>query len=508
MFDEDADEFKALVISILHSMVAIPPSVELFQSDSWFDPSGSIADYRFEFSVLEDLFDKILTSFDCPHWNLDKELLMELVSGWELSIETVRKFRVQKSLSILDWLPAMWMQVIGCPAIVRSQEELLCILLDTVISLGEFTEAVVVQELVKQSFRPKFAQWVAFHMFSSVEYLEEYLLDISEPLTRNSFLLESTTIDGRSTVQYTHLHKKGNGNYYAVVEPTVKLELKVAESDVVVVVKNIFPVALSWTSQSWLPRDYAKEVFQYMQKQLQQQREDSPDINNYCFFGHVCSEDSVIRMSEYGMSPFAGFQNRNSCGRGMYFFKMGFTHFTFDELNMGAGADDEQLKQFQGFVYALSRGLMTGKISALSVAVLMFLVEESAVDAFDTTSQALPVRKCSCESIMVMDGPISQDVDSIELKAGKAASTQDTIRAISMINPVTDTDTEKFNAFSLLAGIVDFSQIPSGVLRAHASDNNMLRLQGLPPDVLEQWHAMEEFDKWKVMIHRPIEAYR
>eukprot|EP01035_Chromulina_nebulosa_P025421 gene25421-33177_t len=294
--DEDADAFEELVISILQSMIATLPSVDFYRSDYRYDPSGSIADYRYEFSVLEDLFDEILTSFDCPHRNLDKELLMELISGWELSIETVRKFRVQKALSILDWLPAMWMQVIGCPAIVRSQEELLCILLDTVISLEDFTEATVVQELVKQSFRPKFAKWVAFHMVSSVEYLEEYLLDISEPLTLNSFLLEST-IDGRSTVQYTHLHKRGNGSY-AVVEPKVNLELKVAKSDVAVV-KNVIPVTLSWTSQSWLPRDYAKQVFQYMQKQLHQQREDSLDINNYCFFGHVCSEDSVIGMSKY-----------------------------------------------------------------------------------------------------------------------------------------------------------------------------------------------------------------
>ena len=50
---------------------------------------------------------------------------------------------------------------------------------------------------------------------------------------------------------------------------------------------------------------------------------------------------------------------------------------------------------------------MTGKISALSVAILMFLVvEESAVVVFEITSQALPLRNCTCESIMVMDGPI------------------------------------------------------------------------------------------------------
>ena len=64
-------------------------------------------------------------------------------------------------------------------------------------------------------------------------------------------------------------------------------------------------------------------------------------------------------MSKYGMSPFAWFQNPNSCGRGMYFFKIGPTdEFTFDQMNLGAGTKEQQ-KQFQGFVYyALSRGFM------------------------------------------------------------------------------------------------------------------------------------------------------
>ena len=495
--DEEVDQSKVLVITILKSMVAGTPSVD-FQSDSWFDPSGSIADYRFEFSVVEELFDVILTAFDCPHRNLDKELLMELKSVWEQCIETVRKFRVQKALSVLVWLPAMWMQVIGCPAIVRTQEELLHLLLDTVISMEEFTEAAVVQELVKQSFRPKFSKWVAFHMFSSTKYLDEYLLDISEPLNWNSFLLEST-VDNKSVVQYTHLHKTSRGNY-AVVEPRENLELKVVGFNLTY--KNIIPVALKWTSQTWFPRDYANKVFSYMQEQLKRQREVSPD-KKYCFFGHVCSEESVIGMSKFGMSPFVGFQNRNSCGRGMYFFKIELDEMlSFDQLNLGAGTDEQQ-KQFQGFVYALSRGFMTGKISALSVAVLMFLVEESAVNAFDTLSNALPMRNCSCTSIIENIEPL-QEIESIILqKANTTVSTKDTIRAISMINSATDT--EKFNAFSLVAGIVDFSQLPSGVLSAHTSDNMLC----LPPDVIESWADNEEFCKWKaMMINTPIAAYR
>ena len=242
-----------------------------------------------------------------------------------------------------------------------------------------------------------------------------------------------------------------------------------------------------------------------MQEQLKQQRQVFPD-KKYCFFGHVCSEESVIGMSKFGMSPFVGFQNRNSCGRGMYhFFKIGFFEMlSFDQLNLGAGTDEQQ-KQFQGFVYAVSRGFMTGKISALSVAVLMFLVEESAVNAFDTINNALPMRNCSCTNIIENIEPL-QEIESIILqKANITVSTKDTIRAISMIN--SDTDTEKFNAFSLVAGIVDFSKLPSGVLSAHTSDN-MLHSQCLPPDFNENWADNEEFCKWKAMINTPIAAYR
>ena len=117
---------------------------------------------------------------------------------------------------------------------------------------------------MKLSFRPKLAQWIAFHMFYRTEYLDEYLLDISdEPLDRNSFLLQSI-IDGQSAVQYTHLHKKSKENY-ALVDP-VNLQLKVGDSNVVVA--NIIPVALSWADQSWYRGDFARKVFDYMQTQL------------------------------------------------------------------------------------------------------------------------------------------------------------------------------------------------------------------------------------------------
>ena len=67
-------------------------------------------------------------------------------------------------------------------------------------------------------------------------------------------------------------------------------------------------------------------------------------------------------------------------------------------------------------------------------------------------------------------------------------------------------DTEKFNAFLLLAGVVDFNnQIPSGVLRAHITDYMpSYSSQGLPQNVFERWASTEEFDKWKEMINRPI----
>ena len=56
---EEADEFKELIISILKNNTIIDDSPSLeFLSDSWFDPFGSIAEYRYEFWPLIRIFDE------------------------------------------------------------------------------------------------------------------------------------------------------------------------------------------------------------------------------------------------------------------------------------------------------------------------------------------------------------------------------------------------------------------------------------------------------------------
>ncbi len=71
---EEADEFKELIISILKNIIIIDDSPSLeFLSDSWFDPFGSIAEYRYEFCPLIGIFDEVFIIFDSPHRKLINE---------------------------------------------------------------------------------------------------------------------------------------------------------------------------------------------------------------------------------------------------------------------------------------------------------------------------------------------------------------------------------------------------------------------------------------------------
>ena len=83
---EEADEFKELIISILKNIIIIDdsPSLKFLSDSSWFDPFGSIAEYRYEFWPLIGIFDdEVFIIFDSnsPHRNSDKNLLMKLNSA-------------------------------------------------------------------------------------------------------------------------------------------------------------------------------------------------------------------------------------------------------------------------------------------------------------------------------------------------------------------------------------------------------------------------------------------
>jgi len=148
-------------------------------------------------------------------------------------------------------------------------------------------------------------------------------------------------------------------------------------------------------------KDYAENVFYHMQEILK--------VNeNYYFLGHCTTEESIIKMSKYGMSPYAGFGNKMSCGHGMYFFKMSKTDKTFEDLNkkpsnrtnvtnFNGNSNDDIIKEFQGFLYAISERVKKND----NLAVMLFLIkeDEEKLKAIDTTQVPLFLRSCNCDAV-------------------------------------------------------------------------------------------------------------
>ena len=485
--------------------------IEFFK-DSEYDPSGYIRDYRMTFHPLEEMLDIIFTSFQSPWRNLDKELLMELKSEWERAIATVLNFPSWKSLSKVDWLPAMWLQVIGCPAIVRTQEELVALTCEIVLPLinsQNWTEEghSLAAALQKAGFRGKFANWLSCGIVTRIEYFEEDLWEISEPISWNSFLFS----DISKVVKYTHLHIK-NGEYAR--KEGAQLHLKVVDNSLPTKTE-IGAVPLSWPTKLFYPKDFAQKVFDHIQEKLREAETLGGGDVKYCFYGHSTSEQSVVKMSKYGMSPYAGCLNAMSCGHGMYFFKMNRTDFTFEEMNMGAGekvTNSTIAAQFRGFLYAVSRSFQMVNCHALSPAVLLFLVKEMDISSgLDTITTQLPLRdSCSCPSAISSPPDVNiMDPETVDIAVGQDVCTNDVVRAVRMIDVTVRDGIEKFNTFALLSGAVDMEKVASsgGIYKGNVCDNSAKRGM-LPYFALKSWSEANEFNVWKEAIRKPMAAFR
>ena len=125
--DMNVSEHRQYILDTLRDSLENYGKIDLI-SDEDYDDSRSILAYREEFLSVQWHFDILLTSLTLSTINLHKDLVIELKSLWEAAIHIVSKFEVDQALPTLEWLPAMWMQVIGCPDNVRSREELFQIL--------------------------------------------------------------------------------------------------------------------------------------------------------------------------------------------------------------------------------------------------------------------------------------------------------------------------------------------------------------------------------------------
>ena len=433
-------------------------------------------------------FDILLTSLTLSTINLHKDLLIELKSLWEAAIHIVSKFKVDQALPILEWLPAMWMQVIGCPDNVRSREELFFILYEILSNPKlAWTPEAIVKSLTDRKFRNKFAQWIASHIFDHCENIERDLWDISEPIDWNSYLCFENQM-----VMYKHLHcDKGK---YKSTNPT-QLLLKVVDQIADPKTKLNFLNCDSLNDRT--PRIVALKIFNHMQDILK--------VNENCYFlGHCTTEESIIKMSKYGMSPYAGFGNKMSCGHGMYFFKLSRTDITFDQLcdlssNDSSEIDqkgvaltsnmDDITKEFQGFIYAMSTRVKHIK----QLAVMLFLINEdvNALSAFDTTTEPLSLRTCYCDP--VFNFPDHNEYIERNNQGKLTTKSIDTINAVNMIK----NDVERFNIFALISGVVDFNEIPTGIFKGNIFDGGV-KASLFPPVAMPYWlQKQQQFGLWK-----------
>ena len=500
----NVSEHRQYILDTLRDTLETYGKIELI-SDEDYDDSRSILAYREEFYSVQMHFDILLASLTLTTMNLHKDLLIELKSLWEAAIHIVSKFEVDQALSILEWLPAMWMQVIGCPDVVRTRDELFYILYEILSDPDlDWTQEAVVKSLIDRKFRYKFAQWIGRHIFNHSEYIERDLWDISEPIDWNSYLFIENNI-----VKYRHAHSKnGNFNVTSTTENQA-IKLKVINGAELF---DVQPFDVSRGSKQMSMKNYAENVFNHMQEILK--------VNENCYFlGHCTTEESIIKMSKYGMSPYAGFGNKKSCGHGMYFFKMSKTDKTFEDLNkkpsnitnytnFNGNSNDDIIKEFQGFLYAISERVNT--IDVLAVMLFLIKEDEEKLKAIDTTKVPFDLRSCNCDTVFkeITKDDVHVEYARENLK-GLYPTTKDTINALSLIK---NDDVERFNIFALISGVVDFNEIPNGIFRGNIFDGscNITKSSSFPPKAMPAWVKNEkQFGLWKnACSSLPIENYR
>jgi len=263
-------------------------------------------------------------------------------------------------------------------------------------------------------------------------------------------------------------------------------------------------------------KNYTENVFNHMQEILK--------VNENCYFlGHCTTEESIIKMSKYGISPYAGFGNKKSYGHGMYFFKMSKTDKTFDQLFESSSNDNSKIdenevtltskinditKEFQGFIYAMSTRVKHIK----QLAVMLFLIkeDEEKLKAYDTTNSRLTLRTCYCNPVFVFPEHNKYIERNIE-KRVPSTTTKDTSNALSLIK---HDDVERFNIFALISGVVDFKKIPNGIFRGNIFDGgcSITKSSSFPPQAMPTWVQIEneqQFELWKnACSSLPIENYR
>jgi hypothetical protein len=211
----------------------------------------------------------------------------------------------------------------------------------------------------------------------------------------------------------------------------------------------------STSTAEWKPRDFANFTYNEITKLLQL---DGDNI----ILGHVTFEKSIINMcfrenEMRGMSVLAGYNNKKSCGHGMYFFLVSEVG-SFDKLSCGDNRDvnPNVCTEFQGFMYALMRGFQSSTAEHYSaVAVLLTIVPRNLLNIFknacNTELIMLDSRDkggCSCErryenknntNIKILNGSCDASVADVALILKNIyckEKTNEQLNSVALLNEV------------------------------------------------------------------------
>ena len=459
-------------------------------------------------STLRDIFDDVCPLGDTMiatrhiRWqNMNKIILNEFKSKWEVAITHVKESEADQFLPDLEWQEAMWLYVIGCPSDVRSKIDLLSAIRTAFSKLKECDEEDIIDKLKWEGFRPSLAQWI-YDRCSSEDF-ENDVLKLATCMPWNSYLFSTNNV-----LRYTHLHFS-DPDFQAVEAHQVILRVLGVED---VQRDDIRPLQLDMIEKSWTPVNFAQAAFEKIKSEV------NIDQHSY-ILGHCCSEQSLVSMSKAGLSPLAPFQSEQSCGHGMYFFELNsdVMQCTLNELNLMAERDlpdaelDPRGLQFRAFVYALTRVFQNPNCDAMmSPCVLVFLIPTSCQQLvpFDAVTSKLPMCndnsvdpsswKCTCPPLF------SYADDRANINSANPPITASAIcNAISMIQ---EDDIEKINAFALIGGIVDFSRIPLGVYTSIIADNSPKKiLDSLK--IMKEWNT-KKFSSWNNLLREPTGTFR
>jgi hypothetical protein len=469
--------------------------------DSVYDPLGDFVSLRRVFSKLRNEFESMLACRMCNARNMDKVLLTKFKASWEETLHFVKTYNLDGVIPRTEWHIAMWLFVIGCPERVRTCDDFMYVICTTIIRLEYFEEEHFIGSLCNEGFSVILSKWLYITIRDHIDFFEEELQNIAEPVSWNSYLCEA---NGKLCYTHSHPQDKDNGVYDSMAPTEVILSI----CDETGIYEKIVPKSLNLNEgQQWYPITYANEVFEHMKKSLN-------NDETKCFYGHCCSEQSIVKMSKGGISHLCSYENQSSCGHGMYFFRMDSTCLSrpFVDLCRGACDCEEAGRQFQGFIYALTRTFESRKCHALSPAVLLVLVNKDFSEVFNTTTTYLPTVdngdsqsgwRCSCKRA-------TEEFtfhDTCVTVSNKAPCALDVKNALQIMPLDIEDRCEKYNAIAMMSGIVDYAGVKEGILTGNVCDNSCSHKR-MPLKTLKSWGTSNEYDKWKQFLTVDVSAFR